>query len=69
MSKQNKTTELSAQNIYYEKEGKKYQVLRFDPQKQIVEVARIIEGKLQKSQTIAFAHIPRKIKQKIKPIS
>jgi len=69
MAKQNQVIDLSSENISYEKEALKYKVLRFFPQKQILEVAPILNGKIQKSETIAFAHIPRKIKQKIKPIS
>jgi hypothetical protein len=44
-------------------------VLRYDAQSQNIEVLAFEDGKKLGIQKIPFAHIPRSIKQKIKPIS
>lgn len=69
MAKKNKNIELADKGIEFEVEKVLYKVLRYDAQSQNIEVLAFEDGKKQGIQKIPFAHIPRSIKQKIKPIS
>jgi hypothetical protein len=69
MAKKKKSIELSEQGIEFEVGKILYKVLRYDAQTQNIEVLAFEDGKKQGLQKIPFAHIPRSIKQKIKPIS
>lgn len=69
MAKKNKNIELADKGIEFEVEKRVYKVLRYDAQTQNIEVLAFEDGKKLGIQKIPFAHIPRSIKQKIKPIS
>jgi len=69
MAKKKKNIELADKGIEFEVEKVLYKVLRYDAQSQNIEVLAFEDGKKQGIQKIPFAHIPRSIKQKIKPIS
>ena len=69
MAKKNKNIELADKGIEFEVKKVLYKVLRYDAQSQNIEVLAFENGKKLGIQKIPFAHIPRSIKQKIKPIS
>ena len=69
MAKKKKSIDLSDKEIEFEVEKKVYKVLRYDRQTQNIEVLAFEDDKKLGVQRIPFAHIPRSIKQKIKPIS
>ncbi|MDY0121877.1 MAG: hypothetical protein RBR54_08020 [Sulfurimonas sp.] len=69
MAKKNKNIELADKGIEFKVEKVLYKVLRYDAQSQNIEVLAFEDGKKLGIQKIPFAHIPRSIKQKIKPIS
>ena len=69
MAKKKKSIDLSDQKIEFEVEKRVYKVLRYDGQTQNIEVLAFEDSKKLGIQKIPFAHIPRSIKQKIKPIS
>jgi hypothetical protein len=69
MAKKKKNIELTHKEIEFQVEKVLYKVLRYDATTQHIEVLAFEDGKKLGVQRIPFAHIPRSIKQKIKPIS
>lgn len=69
MAKKRKNIELADKEIEFEVDKVLYKVLRYNAQSQNIEVLAFEDGKKLGVQKIPFAHIPRSIKQKIKPIS
>lgn len=65
MAKKIKSVELSEQNITFVKETLEYKVIRFHPASMTVDVKEL--GEKKGLQQFAFAHLPKTIKQLIKP--
>lgn len=68
MAKKKKIIDLKNKNISYNENGFIYKLILFKTQEQKLEVGVYQEDKFIESRTIAFAHIPKTIKAKIKPL-
>ncbi|MEA1983520.1 MAG: hypothetical protein U9N39_08240 [Campylobacterota bacterium] len=67
MIKKKENEDLKNKNIFYEREGTKYQALRFYHAKMTVDVIEIDDKEKKGIMNIPFAHIPKATKKLIKP--
>ena len=67
MAKKKKSIGFAQQEIFFELEQERYKVIRFHPANMTVDVTRYIEGKKCGQVNLPFAHLPKAIKQRIKP--
>lgn len=67
MIKKKTNEDLRNKNIIFEREGIKYQVMRFYQSKMTVDVMEIESDEKKGIQNIPFAHIPKATKKMIKP--
>ncbi len=67
MAKKKKSIDLSEQDIRFSIEEQEYRAVRFYPSNMSVDVIQFQEGKKQGLHNLPFAHLPKKIKQIIKP--
>ena len=67
MAKKKKSIDLAEQEIFFELKQEHYKVMRFHPSNMTVDVTRYIDGKKSGQSNIPFAHLPKAIKQIIKP--
>ncbi len=67
MAKKKKSIDLSAREIFFSIEEQEYKALRFYPSNMTVDIACFVGGKKHAQTNMAFAHLPKKIKQIIKP--
>lgn len=63
--KTNKIIKLN--NESFEQDGLKYELISFNTAKMTIEAKVYDKDKLIKTQNIAFAHIPKKLKAKLNP--
>ncbi|MCK5853586.1 MAG: hypothetical protein KAG56_00105 [Sulfurovaceae bacterium] len=68
MGNKRKTVTLSEQNITFTEKEELYTVLNFNPNSMKVEVSIIGKSEKKRVQKMAFAHLPKYIKQVIRPI-
>ena len=68
MAKKKKIIDLKNQNISYKEKDLTYKLITFKADIQKLEVAVYKEDTFIENKTIAFAHIPKTIKAKIKPL-
>jgi len=66
MAKKRKPTIEISDVSYTTEDGALVKVIKFYPSKMCVDINIYVEGEKTQSKSIAFAHLPRKIKQKIK---
>ena len=67
MAKKKKSIDFNDKEIYFTIENDKYKVMRFYPSNMSVDVMRYQDEKKAGMTNIAFAHLPKSIKQIIKP--
>ncbi len=67
MAKKKKSIDFSDQEIFFEMEQERYKVMRFHPSNMTVDVTRYIDGKKSGQTNVPFAHLPKAVKQIIKP--
>ena len=67
MAKKKKSIDFADKEIYFELEQERYRVMRFYPSNMTVDVTRYVEGKKSGQTNLAFAHLPKAVKQIIKP--
>ncbi len=67
MAKKKKSIDYSSENIIFELEKRQEKLMRFNPNLQEVELKCLDEG-VKGTHTVAFAHLPKEIKQLIKPL-
>ena len=67
MARKKKSIDFSNQEIFFEIEQECYKVMRFHPSNMTVDVTRYVDGKKSGQSNLAFAHLPKAIKQIIKP--
>jgi len=67
MAKKKKSIDFSDKEIYFKLQQEQYKVIRFYPSNMTVDVTRYIEGKKNGQTNLPFAHLPKSIKQLIKP--
>jgi len=67
MAKKKKSIDLNDREIFFEIEQERYKAVRFYPSNMTVDITRYIDGKKAGQKNIAFAHLPKNIKQIIKP--
>jgi hypothetical protein len=67
MAKKKKSIEFSSENILFEIATFKYKLIRFHPSSMTVDVKVVGDAEKKGIEQIAFAHLPRDIKQKLKP--
>ena len=67
MAKKKKSIDFAQQEIFFELEQERYKVMRFYPSNMTVDVTRYVDGKKSGQTNLAFAHLPKAIKQRIKP--
>ena len=60
--------DLKSMNLSYEERNQTIKLINFKPAIQRLEAEFYENGKLIKKETIAFAHIPKKIKAKLNPL-
>ena len=68
MAKKKKIIDLKNQNISYKENDLTYKLINFKTDIQKLEVAVYKEDTFVENKTVAFAHIPKTIKAKIKPL-
>jgi len=68
MAKKKKIIDLKNQNISYKENDLTYKLINFKVDIQKLEVAVYKEDMFMENKIIAFAHIPKTIKNKIKPL-
>ena len=68
MPKKKKSIDYSSQNVIFELEKRREKLMRFNPNLQEVELKCLDDG-AKGTHTIAFAHLPKEIKQLIKPLN
>ena len=67
MAKKKKSIDFSDKEIYFELEQERYKVIRFHPSNMTVDTIRYIADKKSGQINLPFAHLPKAIKQIIKP--
>ena len=67
MAKKKKSIDFSDQEIFFELEQERYKVMRFHPSSMTVDATRYVNGKKSGQINLPFAHLPKSIKQIIKP--
>ena len=67
MAKKKKSVDFADKEIYFELEQERYRVMRFYPSNMTVDVTRYVDGKKSGQTNLPFAHLPKAIKQRIKP--
>ena len=67
MAKKKKSIDLSSKNIEYDTEEGHVKVIRFNPNNKSVDINLYVEGEKTRSLSIAFAHLPKPVKQLVKP--
>ncbi len=67
MAKKKKSIDFSDKEIYFELEQERYKLIRFHPANMTVDATRYIDGKKSGQLNLPFAHLPKSIKQLIKP--
>lgn len=67
MAKKKKSVDYSSEEIVFELEKRQEKLMRFNPNLQEVELKCLDEG-AKGTHTVAFAHLPKEIKQLIKPL-
>ena len=67
MAKKKKAIELSDKNIEYDTEEGRVKVIRFNPNNKSVDINLYAKGEKARSLSIAFAHLPKPVKQLVKP--
>ena len=67
MAKKKKSVDYSAQNILFILDQKEEKLMRFMPDIQAVEL-KCMEPGSKGTHEVAFAHLPKEIKQLIKPL-
>ena len=67
MAKKHKSIDYSAQEIIFTLDNKKEKLMRFNPKLQEAELKSLETGS-KGTHLVAFAHLPKEIKQLIKPL-
>ena len=67
MAKKKKSIDLADKEIYFELEQERYRVMRFHPSNMTVDATRYVDGKKSGQRNFPFAHLPKAVKQLIKP--
>ena len=67
MAKKKKSIDLSACELFFELDNETYKAVRFYPSNMTVDAVKVVDGKKSKERNFAFAHLPKKTKQQIKP--
>ncbi len=67
MAKKKKSVDFTDKEIYFELDQERYRLIRFYPANMTVDVTRYVEGKKDGQTNLPFAHLPKTIKQLIKP--
>ena len=67
MAKKKKSIDLAEKEIYFEMEQERYRVMRFHPSSMTVDVTRYVDGKKSGQINLPFAHLPKAVKQIVKP--
>ena len=69
MAKRKKSIDLTTQNIEFQSDEGAVKVIRFNPNTMTVDVNIHQEGMKVRSESIPFAHLPKPVKQRIRPLS
>ncbi|SFV52139.1 hypothetical protein MNB_SM-7-1216 [hydrothermal vent metagenome] len=67
MAKKKKSIDLREKKVLFEMENEEFMLERFYPSNMSVDVVKLIDGKRAGVTNLPFAHLPKKIKQYIKP--
>ncbi len=67
MAKKKKSVDYSAQNIVFTLDQKQEKLMRYMPDIQAVEL-KCMEAGSKGTHEVAFAHLPKEIKQLVKPL-
>ncbi len=67
MAKKKKSVDLSQEELYFEIEQERFKALRFYPSNMTVDVMCFVEGKKSTQRNLPFSHLPKRVKQLIKP--
>jgi len=67
MAKKKKSIDFSSENITFILENKKEKLMRYNPQYQSTELKCLEEGS-KGTHEVAFAHLPKEIKELIRPL-
>ena len=69
MAKRKKSVDLTMQNIEFQSDEGVVRIVRFNPNTMTVDVNIHQEGMKVRSETLPFAHLPKPLKQRIRPLS
>lgn len=67
MAKKKKSIDFSSQNIIFMFENKKEKLIRYSPEHQATELKCLEEGS-KGTHEVAFSHLPKDIKELIRPL-
>lgn len=67
MAKKKKSIDLSGRELFFTIEQEEFLATRFYPSNMTVDVACVVDGKKSGIKNLPFAHLPKTIKQQIKP--
>jgi len=67
MAKKKKSIDFSSEEIIFVLENRKEKLMRYNPNSQVAELKCLDEGS-KGTHEVAFAHLPKEIKQLIKPL-
>ena len=67
MAKKKKSIDLSQREITFQIEETHYKALRFYPSNMTIDMLKLVDGKKCGQSNMAFAHLPKAVKQLIKP--
>jgi hypothetical protein len=67
MAKKKKNIDYSSENITFVFENKKEKLMRYNPNLQVTELKCLEEGS-KGTHEVAFAHLPKEIKELIRPL-
>ncbi len=67
MAKKKKSIDYSSENITFVFENKKEKLMRYNPNLQVTEL-KCLEAGSKGTHEVAFAHLPKEIKELIRPL-
>ena len=67
MAKKKKSVDFTDRELFFELQEERYKIIRFYPSNMTVDVTRYVDGKKNGQTNLPFAHLPKAVKQLIKP--